>query len=974
MASRDQLVAFIRFQLNELSARNGYHEFEHLCEELARQTVCSNILTATGPVSGGGDQGRDFETFRSYIKENSIANSLFIGRVSKGTLVFACSLEKNVKAKVKSDVNKILAGGTALEAIYFFSSQSVKTAVRHDLQEWAQKIPVHLEIFDAENISQLLALGEHFWITQQYLHPPSEIYPTSSTSDEDSWYTSLIERWRTDGTTNLTYAKFFALKAAIRHATSLNGPKQDLPFLISLLDSHIDDDTFPDLLDRRAFYEICIAALRGMGTLLGYEERIRHWFANLSGFDWDEFEDAGVLITYCSGASCNGVLNVPLDEIQVWHSQLESQIERELHESTSLGKNCVMLDLFGYAQLTSPLFGVDVKTATANAIQCWLQLTDIVEGAPLFPLDRFADRINHFIAIFPGIGEHEQYAELVHRVDELVAKRSGGFVAAEKCVDRALAFHQQGKILKAIGELQQSKVKWFANETLPQSIRCLIVLSEWYLELGLPFAAKYYALGAAYVALHAPDERVKRTLWKCLLLAAETDYLTGAWHSFFGLMDLSGAARSEFNEPFNIDDSDFERVAFDCATTHALTRRVASSKLQFVTDEIHRLGIWEVLEEFIAQKDEHWASIGDDLLWAELQQQMYGLPFSDAGSNRTFSWRELGITWDLVWTNDLETTLVVEQFIAEMQIAMVELAEFELALLPTKVHIEISLETTARPQLQQLPSNDESTWHIRLPQGAAQYEDLLSVFSAILHDVSVLPTATYRETWERAIEAGLLSKVYVGDSYSQVLRQFVHDTSFIGEFKDAISLTGVPPDFLARNAHEVLDWKQGPGPTYDRERSLEYTRNRYHGAIAACGFTLKRLVTESDFRAFVRQLRADKWLDWHVLTAVIGIILNWRVKKEVGTVHDDVQDRQLMNRMLNETESKDSGSPSTLFTLEKLIMAREVNMLASLRSWDLEIHQRTPDIQAIGRFLAVRYNYWLDDVDHLDPFAGDLTL
>ena len=223
------------------------------------------------------------------------------------------------------------------------------------------------------------------------------------------------------------------------------------------------------------------------------------------------------------------------------------------------------------------------------------------------------------------------------------------------------------------------------------------------------------------------------------------------------------------------------------------------------SDEIQRLGIWEVLEEFIAQTDEHWASTANDSLWATLQQQMYGLPFSDAGSSRTFSWRELGVTWELVWTNDLETTLVVEQFIAEMQIAMVELAEFELALLPTKVHMEVSLEHTAQPQVKQIPSNDESEWRIRLPQSAAQDRALLPVFSAILHDVSVLPTASYHETWERAIDAGLLSKVHVGDSYSQVLRQFVDDSSFVGELKKAVSLTSVPADFHARESHDVLE-------------------------------------------------------------------------------------------------------------------------------------------------------------------------
>ena len=110
MATLDQLASQIRFQLEQLSERNGHHEFEHLCRWFARNRICSNLLPATGPVSAYGDQGRDFETFRTYLNKSPIADSSFIGLVSDGPIAFACTLTKQgqIESKIRSDIGTIM--------------------------------------------------------------------------------------------------------------------------------------------------------------------------------------------------------------------------------------------------------------------------------------------------------------------------------------------------------------------------------------------------------------------------------------------------------------------------------------------------------------------------------------------------------------------------------------------------------------------------------------------------------------------------------------------------------------------------------------------------------------------------------------------------------------------------------------------------------------------------------------------------
>ena len=60
--------------------------------------------------------------------------------------------------------------------------------------------------------------------------------------------------------------------------------------------------------------------------------------------------------------------------------------------------------------------------------------------------------------------------------------------------------------------------------------------------------------------------------------------------------------------------------------------------------------------------------------------------------------------------------------------------------------------------------------------------------------------------------------------------------------------------------------------------------------------------------------------------------------------------------------------PVRLFARDKLQLARQMAMLSLIQHWELEHHQQTPDFPAIERFLAARYGYWDDDVEHVDPF------
>ncbi len=72
-------------------------------------------------------------------------------------------------------------------------------------------------------------------------------------------------------------------------------------------------------------------------------------------------------------------------------------------------------------------------------------------------------------------------------------------------------------LTKAISLVHQSKVKWFSEETLKGSILSILLISEWYKELNLIFAAKYYALAAAFISSNSSDPKIISYMPKALI-------------------------------------------------------------------------------------------------------------------------------------------------------------------------------------------------------------------------------------------------------------------------------------------------------------------------------------------------------------------------------------------------------------------------------------------------------------------------
>jgi len=80
--------------------------------------------------------------------------------------------------------------------------------------------------------------------------------------------------------------------------------------------------------------------------------------------------------------------------------------------------------------------------------------------------------------------------------------------------------------------LHITKFKWFNEETFDGFLLSLLLIGECYKELDLTFAAKYYALAAAFSAVNSNTPDVRKYIPRGLLRAANYEYLSGAWLGF----------------------------------------------------------------------------------------------------------------------------------------------------------------------------------------------------------------------------------------------------------------------------------------------------------------------------------------------------------------------------------------------------------------------------------------------------------
>src|SRR5213079_1292204 len=164
----------------------------------------------------------------------------------------------------------------------------------------------------------------------------------------------------------------------------------------------------------------------------------------------------------------------------------------------------------------------------------------------------------------------------------------------------------------------------------------------------------------------------------------------------------------------------------------------------------------EMLEKAQTLAEQMWVGEGPHGLWKAIEEQLAGAPWSDAGATRQAEWKAHGVAWSAQWSNNYETTLAAEEFLAALQVILSDLVGKDLCLIRSTLHFSICLTASnGRSRMsgykgfdiQFEPSNKKRQAQVTLPpyrhfsDGLLTYEDLrvgaLSIASHLLAEVSL---------------------------------------------------------------------------------------------------------------------------------------------------------------------------------------------------------------------------------------------
>jgi hypothetical protein len=709
MATRNrvELKALIRFQLAQLSARNAHHDFEHLAFELAKLRIASNFMPATGPVSSGGDQGRDFETFRSFLARSRIASSSFVANVSEGTVVGACTLDKRTSTKIKSDLKTIFSSSDKPGAIVYFCERDLPVAQRHELKDLCKtEYQASLEIFDGQSISDLLAAPDTFWIAEQFLSLPSDAWPEEELDGE---YSSVRKRWIEDQRSPQNFADFLEIKRGLRIATFEEKAKRDIGLWLSAMSNFLESGG-SDRVAQKARYEICVAELRGRGSFDPVLPLAKKFFASVSSVSLpSDLMDAAVLTVYAWGAIKQKQASFGKKIVVEWGRKVRNSIELALKDNPTKGERCSLLEALAVMAVVGASDDLDGDAFADRLLDPWHVVIGEIAETPLYPVFEIAEVLQR---LTPVVGTYEKFRSLTLVVDDLIAKRSGMKTAADLARRRAIAHIDAGNFVAGIDELQRAKVGWFTGDTLDESILSMLVISDCYESLNLHYAARYYAAGALFVAIKQDNEHLLRRIGQASVKLADTFYSAGEGVTYIHAVGQALTLHNSVAESAGDwnKHSYVGRMVAHATILRAVAQKLAPNTLPFIDDAFNA---WPLpkkeIAELIAMSDRSsWSSTPIPEIESQIDAEIGQFLLADVGERRTIVWSALGIEWTVSGSSNLEDWLAVQEVAASLQIAQVEFADVDLLIVRSNVFLDVAVSDVKTPQLLQLPDNGKA--------------------------------------------------------------------------------------------------------------------------------------------------------------------------------------------------------------------------------------------------------------------------
>ncbi|WP_227981883.1 hypothetical protein [Nocardia spumae] len=1001
-------MTFIQFKLNEMSSRNEHHEFEEIATRIARKRISSNLLIATGPVSSGGDQQRDAETYTTRIPDELPHSAGFSASASTKPVVVACTVQKGgLKKKVLDDLTGICAPeADAVAHVAFFSVHSIAEGITHELKQIARETyAITVDIFCGADIATLLAEPDLVWVARHYLDLPSSMVPPPEGDSSPLWYADLLESLRRNrGPVVLTPATQGEITRGLRYAIWDKTANADLPEWLDfmgtfLTHTHAGMDTE---LVFRACYEMAVARFRGMGIADGIEDLIRRAIDYAYGSDHANIvEDALTLAAYWGGMWSTGVGKADPTEISERLSLLRSHVAR-MRDTTDPTvypvRAATLTGALAYSHLMpewlkveqklgkpqpvdrAPLAGVELGGVEVDitgmaevfnisaAMEHLDQLVELLPRARAYSARQLATVFNLFA---PLAVDHPSYTKVRDGLDSTIASVEGDAALAGRCRNRAVAFMKADKPLEALTELHKAKVNWFNGDTLYGALLMMRAIASIYDDLGLTYAAKMYACSAAAIADAHSDTETKKHLPTAILEAARYAQNVGNWADAAGLTELAVMAHHYYLP----DSDDFEKYPAlnEALMTEALEVAAVRKywpELEPIIEQAHTHTPWfAMVGEIIEGAGNDGFAMSEDTFQEGAAQQLTGPVFGDLGPTRIIDFTALGVRWVFTFDNERTSVLGAEGLCGTFQVFLADIATRDPVLIKSTVRINVEVGGDDGYETDSFTvdlSSPEPAVTIRLPAHILSDQPNSAVAASrafqLLDVVNARPSSDLLDLMEPMFIDGLSHKLFAGRPYEEAagLLSPEHYQRCAAASRPASSAQFKPTEATPLTATAK------PGPDYDHKEALQAIHERYEVGFTTLRYTYRRILADENSRATIERLRGAGWLDWQILITLSNLVFNWRIKKSGTTL--DLNNPSKVRSLAMRPETPDSPEvPLEIFCDSAAVeMSAQVSMAAVASRWKLRGRTEVRNEGALRELLTRRYQWSVDDVPHRD--------
>ncbi len=825
----------------------------------------------------------------------------------------------------------------------------------------------------------------------------------ASGTEQEQWYLNVYEKWQAASTNSLYPGEILEVISGANFCRWSPNLGHHDEFWLRLLQIYIEDaHSLPDL-QQIVLYEYLFLVMRPTsyytpptGTMQGREDYVRRYFQDFSSFrDPIDFEQAQCLLLLVVGAYKLRRAGIGKSELLGWLRQYRDTLDKVLSQAaTPSSRRCRLLvcQIFNLTFQLQPDTVAEVIGVLRPLIAALL--VELPQAAH-FNVTIFSDQLDIMALQLAeaGVLDYEPLVEELREINEqlgpYVEQRSGAHRRAKALVASGAKYLQQNNPLYklyALRDFHRAKDLWNTKEATKGFLLALRQIALLYQSLGLNLAAKYYALGAAWVGAHSDEGKLLDQVPEALAMVLHADFQQGAW---LGVMaDFEAYIKLRISLDPQPLDLQAESAVLHTVSEYALvvyTAPLISSSFNILVQQQVAALPNDVRESlvvpFLAAYQERLTTA---VLPDHLTSQLTDAPLSDAGGERTIQFRALGSRWRITFITSYRMVSIAEEFVAHLQILLAEIALSKADFHLPKGEVVLRLvEDRKWREPKRQPSNQYYTWDVALryfdsPDPEQIKRTTASVSAAlmtVLDEISLLKKEEFREAFTSLFEkAGLANKTLFANAYQRMYRYFMSPKRYnaLRHKNFASTLAFLLPSLPAEN--EALKWKQDLSLKYDQAQSLRHICGRFYNHSRLIGITLERIKREYGYDEWLQQLREAGYLDWQITHAVMNCAISYKANHQLQNKQfaSEKEHIQALEEVMGQLMRQDEQDYYVTFPLEAF-KGKEfkdqliLNSSFVLASYGLENKSQTPNFEAIRELLTVRFNMQTDTTEEGNP-------